>query len=68
MATSRRRRSEAILANPAEIAELKVTRVSDYDDAVRDYLKPIVTYKTELMFWSACGKLLEGNAERTASS
>lgn len=59
---------EAILANPTAVAELKVKRLSDYDDVVRDHLKTIGTYKTESMFWRACGKLLEGRVERTASN
>jgi hypothetical protein len=58
---------EAILANPAAVAELKVKRLSDYDDVVRDHLKTIGTYKTESTFWRACGKLLEGRVDRTAS-
>ena len=59
---------EAVLANPAAVAELKVKRLSDYDDVVRDHLKTIGTYKTDLTFWRACGKLLEGKVERTASN
>jgi L-aminopeptidase/D-esterase-like protein len=58
---------EAVLANPAAVAELKVKRLSDYDDVVRDHLKTIGTYQTDLKFWRACGKLLEGKVERTAS-
>ena len=58
---------EAVLANPAAVAELKVKRLTDYDDVVRDHLKTIGTYKTGLTFWRACGKLLEGKVDRTAS-
>jgi hypothetical protein len=58
---------EAVLANPAAVAELKVKRLTDYDDVVRDHLKTIGTYKTDLTFWRACGRLLEGKVERTAS-
>jgi hypothetical protein len=58
---------EAVLANPAAVAELKVKRLTDYDDVVRDHLKTIGTYKTDLTFWRACGKLLEGKVDRTAS-
>jgi hypothetical protein len=58
---------EAVLANPAAVAELKVKRLFDYDDVVRDHLKTIGTYKTDLKFWRACGKLLEGKVERTAT-
>ena len=49
------------------VAELKVKRLSDYDDVVRDHLKTIGTYKTDLTFWRACGKLLEGKVARTAA-
>ena len=59
---------EAVLANPVAVAELKVKRLSDYDDVVRDNLKTIGTYKTDLTFWRACGKLLEGKVEKTASN
>lgn len=58
---------EAVLANPAAVAELKVKRLSDYDDVVRDHLKTIGAYKTDLTFWRACGKLLEGKVVRTAA-
>ena len=58
---------EAVLANPTAVAELKVKRLTDYDDVVRDHLKTIGTYKTDLTFWRACGKLLEGKVDRTAS-
>ena len=58
---------KAVLDDPAAVAELKVKRLSDYDDVVRDHLKTIGTYKTDLTFWRACGKLLEGKVERTAS-
>ena len=58
---------EAVLANPDAVAELKIKRLSDYDDVVRDHLKTIGTYKTDLTFWRACGKLLEGKVEKTAS-
>ena len=59
---------EAVLANPTAVAELKVKRLTDYDDVVRDHLKTIGTYKTDLTFWRACGKLLEGKVDRTASN
>jgi hypothetical protein len=58
---------EAVLANPAAVAELKVKRLAEYDDVVRDHLRTIGTYKTDLPFWRACGKLLEGKVARTAS-
>jgi len=47
---------EAVLANPAAVAELKIKRITDYDDVVRDHLKTIGTHKTDLTFWRACGK------------
>ena len=58
---------EKVMANPTAVAELKVKRLSDYDDVVRDNLKTIGNFKTNLAFWRACGKLLEGKVERTAS-
>jgi len=59
---------DAVLANPTAVAQLKVKRLSDYDDVVRDNLKTIGTYKTDITFWRACGKLLEGKVERTSSN
>ena len=57
-----------VLADPTAVAELKVKRVSDYDDVVRDHYKRSEASATsDYTFWRACGKLLEGKVERTAS-
>jgi hypothetical protein len=48
-------------------AELKVKRLSTYDDVVRAHLKTIGTYSTDLTFWRASGKLLEVKVVKTAS-
>jgi hypothetical protein len=57
-----------VLADPTAVAELKVKRVSDYDDVVRDHYKRIEpTVAGDYTFWRACGKSLEGKVERTAS-
>ena len=58
---------EAVLANPVAVAELKAKRLSHYDDVVRDNLKTIGTYKTDLRFWRVCRKLLEGKVEKIDS-
>ena len=58
-----------VLADPAAVAELKVKRVSDYDDVVRDHYKRTDGSATsDYMFWRACGKLLVGKVEKTASN
>jgi len=55
-----------VLADPTAVAELKVKRVSDYDDVVRDhYKRSDASATSDYTFWRACGKLLEG---RTASN
>ena len=57
-----------VLADPTAVAELKTKRVSDYDDVVRDHYKRSEASATsDYAFWRACGKLLEGKVERTAS-
>jgi hypothetical protein len=57
-----------VLADPTAVAELKVKRVSDYDDVVRDHYKRSEASATsDYTFWRACGKLLEGKVEKTAS-
>jgi hypothetical protein len=57
-----------VLADPAAVAELKAKRVSDYDDVVRDHYKRSEASATsDYTFWRACGKLLEGKVEKTAS-
>jgi hypothetical protein len=56
------------LADPTAVAELKVKQVADYDDVVRDHYKRSEASATsDYAFWRACGKLLEGKVERTAS-
>ena len=58
-----------VLADPAAVAELKVKRVSDYDDVVRDhYKRSDASAANDYTFWRACGKLLEGKVQRTASN
>jgi hypothetical protein len=57
-----------VLADPTAVAELKVKRLSDYDDVVRDYYRRLdASASSDSMFWRACGKLLEGKVQRTAS-
>jgi hypothetical protein len=58
-----------VLADPTAVAELKVKRVSDYDDVVRDhYKRSDASATSDYTFWRACGKLLEGKVQRTASN
>ena len=57
-----------VLADPTAVAELKAKRVSDYDDVVRDHYKRSEAPATDYTFWRACGKLLEGKVQRTASN
>jgi len=58
-----------VLADPTAVAELKVKRVSDYDDVVRDHYKRTDGSATsDYMFWRACGKLLVGKVEKAASN
>lgn len=51
--------ADAILANPAAAAELKIKRPADYDDVVRDHLKTVGNRTTDYTFWRACGKVIE---------
>ena len=39
---------KAVLADPAAVAELKIKRVSDYDDVVRDHYKTSEAYTTAM--------------------
>ena len=58
-----------VLADPTAVAELKVKRVSDYDDVVRDhYKRSDASAAHDDALWRACGKLLEGKVQRTASN
>jgi hypothetical protein len=57
-----------VLADPTAVAELKVKRTSDFDDVVRDhYQRSEGSVTSDSTFWRACGKLLEGKVEKTAS-
>jgi alpha/beta superfamily hydrolase len=51
--------ADAILANPAAVAQLKTKRSVDYDDVVRDHLKTVGNRTTDYTFWRACGKAIE---------
>jgi alpha/beta superfamily hydrolase len=57
-----------IMADPAAIAELKVKRVTDYDDVVRDYRKR-VGYLANLgfQFNRDCGKAIEAVFAKSAT-
>jgi hypothetical protein len=56
-----------VMADPAAVAELKVKRVTDYDDVVRDYRKRVGTV-TDLgyQFNRDCGKAIEALMAKTA--
>jgi hypothetical protein len=59
---------DAILANPAAVAELKVKRAYDYDDVVRDHLASIGNMATlDSVFRRACGKAIEVRLAKAAS-
>jgi alpha/beta superfamily hydrolase len=51
--------ADAVLADPAAVAELKTKRAADYDDVVRDHLKAIAT-RTDMTytFRRDCGKAI----------
>jgi hypothetical protein len=51
--------ADAILANPAAVAQLKTKRSVDYDHVVRDHLKTVGNRTTDYTFWRACGKAIE---------
>jgi len=51
--------ADAILADPAAVAQLKTKRAVDYDDVVRDHLKTVGNRTTDFTFWRACGKVIE---------
>jgi len=58
-----------VLADPTAVAELKGKRTSDFDDVVRDhYQRSEGSVTSDSTFWRACGKLLEGKVEKTASN
>src|SRR6266446_131715 len=53
--------ADAILADPAAMAELKTKRAVDYDDVVKDHLKTVGnrTAPLDYGFRRDCGKLIE---------
>ena len=52
--------AQAMLANPASVAALKLKKPSDYDDAVRDNWKPVgFKVPTDYQFRRDCGKAIE---------
>lgn len=51
--------ADAILADPAAVAELKTKRAVDYDDVVKAHLKKVGNRTTDYTFWRACGKVIE---------
>ena len=57
--------ADAILANPAAVAELKTKRPADYDDVVKAHLQTIGEYKTSYIFWRACGKVIEARLSKS---
>ena len=59
---------DAILANPAAAAELKVKKTYDYDDVVRDHLTSVGNMATlDSVFRRACGKAIEARLAKAAS-
>jgi hypothetical protein len=60
--------ADAILADPAAVADLKTKRASDYDDVVRDHLKTVGNRTTlDYTFRRDCGKLVEARITKAAS-
>jgi hypothetical protein len=59
--------ADAILANPAALAELKTKRTTDYDDVVRDHLK-LIAGRADLSFAFRrdCGKTIEARMQSAA--
>jgi hypothetical protein len=59
--------ADAILANPAAVAELKTKRTTDYDDVVRDHLKMIAGRgDMSFAFRRDCGKTIEARLVQAA--
>jgi hypothetical protein len=59
--------ADAILANPAALAELKTKRTTDYDDVVRDHLKMIAgRADMSFAFRRDCGKTIEARMQSAA--
>jgi alpha/beta superfamily hydrolase len=59
--------ADAILGNPAALAELKTKRTIDYDDVVRDHLK-VIAGRGDLSFAFRrdCGKTIEARLQSAA--
>jgi hypothetical protein len=59
--------AKEVMADPAALAELKVKRVTDYDDVVRDYRKRMAGV-TDLgfQFNRDCGKAIEAIMAKSA--
>ena len=57
-----------IMADPAAAAELKVKRVADYDEVVRDYRKRVVGLSDlGFQFNRDCGRAIEARMAKTAT-
>lgn len=56
-----------VMADPAAAAELKVKRVSDYDDVVRDYRKRVNLTDRGFQFNRECGKAIEALIPKAAT-
>ena len=60
--------ADAILANPAAVAELKIKKAYDYDDVVRDHLTSVGNMASlDVVFRRACGKAIEARLAKAAS-
>jgi hypothetical protein len=56
------------MADPAAVAELKVKRVADYDDVVRDYRKRVGNLANlGFQFNRDCGKAIEAVMAKSAT-
>ena len=57
-----------VMADPAAVAELKVKRVTDYDDVVRDYRKRVGNLANlGFQFNRDCGKAIEAVMAKSAT-
>ena len=57
-----------VMADPAAVAELKVKRVADYDDVVRDYRKRVGNLANlGFQFNRDCGKAIEAVMAKSAT-
>ena len=58
--------ADAILADPAAVAELKTKRPADFDDVVRDHLKSVANRPiVDFAFRRDCGKVIEARMTHT---